>query len=78
MKFVIKHVLIKKQQSTYFYSASNLYWYDRYNTHLSFVNRFKSLRTYTALLQGHKCQSKILAVRYFGIRVFLGSFRKEL
>ena len=37
-----------------------LCWYDSLNTHLSFDTKFKSFRTYAALLQGHNCQSKIL------------------
>ena len=34
-------------------------WYDSLNTHLSFDTKFKSFRTYAALLQGHNCQITI-------------------
>ena len=30
------------------------------NTHVSFDTKYKSFKTYAALLQGHNCQSKIL------------------
>ena len=43
--------------------ASTLGWYDRYNTHHSFDIKFKSFRIYAVLLQGHKCQSKSLALQ---------------
>ena len=48
-------------------------WADMIDKTLTFLfdTTFKSLRTYRALLQSHKCQSTILAVRQCGIP-FLG------